>query len=99
MLLSDYGEMPTPIFVTSWTLTFFAHDVENFECVQRLYDSILASHPLMIVYIMCACILAHRDEIVENYADFQSSVSFFIFKAPLTKMNSLEMVERIIERA
>ena len=64
MLISDYGQLPTPIFVTSWTLTFFSHDVENFASVQRLYDALLASHPLMIVYLMCACILTYRDELV-----------------------------------
>ena len=99
MLISDNGQQPTPIFVTSWTLTFFAHDIENFASVQRLYDVILASHPLIIVYLMCACILAYRDEIFANYDEFQSSVCFFVFKSPLTKLNSLEVVESLIERA
>ena len=29
-LVSDDGCLPTPLFVTSWILTVFAHDIENF---------------------------------------------------------------------
>ena len=77
----------------------FAHDIENFACVQRLYDVVLASHPLMIVYLVCACILAHRDELEENVDEYQSSVCFFVFKSPLLKLSNLEQLERIIEQA
>ena len=99
MLVSDDGLQPTPIFATSWTLTIFSHDVENFACVQRLFDVVLASHPLMIIYLICACILIYKEELYENAEEFQSSVCFFVFKAPLLKLNDLEQVEKIIERA
>ena len=29
-LVSDEGLQPTPVFATSWILTFFSHDIENF---------------------------------------------------------------------
>ena len=90
MLVSDDGLQPTPIFTTSWNLTIFAHDIENFSSVQRLYDVFLASHPLMIVYLVVATIMLYRDELYDNVNEFQSSVCFFVFKAPLTKLNQLD---------
>ena len=99
MLVSDDGLQPTPIFATSWILTLFSHDVENFACVQRLFDVVLASHPLMITYLVCACILAYQNELEENAEEFQSSVCFFVFKAPLVKLNDLNKLETIIAKA
>ena len=99
MLVSDDGLQPTPIFATSWTLTVFAHDVENFACVQRLYDVVLASHPLIIIYLICACILFYKEELIENADEYQSSVCFFVFKAPLIKLNDIQKVEKIIEHS
>ena len=96
MLVSDDGLQPTPIFVTSWILTIFAHDVEKFESVQRLYDVVLASHPLIIVYLVCATILAHSDLIYEHADEYQSSVCFFVFKAPLQRLSDSDTLERII---
>lgn len=32
-VVSDSGLQPMPIFCTSWILTVFAHDIENFDSV------------------------------------------------------------------
>ena len=53
----------------------------------------------MIVYLVVATIILYKDELYENVDEFQSSVCFFVFKAPLLKLNDLEQVEKIIERA
>ena len=99
MLVSDDGLQPTPIFTTSWNLTIFGHDIENLSSVQRLYDVFLASHPLMIVYLVVATIMLYKDELYENVDEFQSSVCFFVFKAPLVKLNQPDQVEKVIEMA
>ena len=88
-----------PLYTTSLTLTLFAHDVEKFECVQRIYDVVLASHPLMIVYLVVATILLYKEELEENADEYQSSVCFFVFKAPLQKLNQIENVETMIRTA
>lgn len=99
MLVSDGGLQPTPIFAASWILTITAHDVENFECVQRLYDFVLASHPLMQIYLVCAVILAYKGELEANAEEYQSSVCFFVFKSPLTKLSDPVELEKILMRA
>jgi len=88
-----------PIFTTSWTLTMFAHDLENFESVQRIYDVAVAGHPLLMIYIIVATIMVYRDELEEHSEEYQSSVCFFVFKAPLKKLESLDTVEQIISMA
>ena len=60
---------------------------------------VLASHPLVIIYLVVATILEHKEELEENAEEYQSSVCFFVFKPPLTKLNSIDVVERIIARA
>jgi len=98
-LASDDGLQPMPIFATSWILTTFAHDIESLEAVQRLYDVLLASHPLMIVYLCVAMIKLYEEELEENAEEMQSSVCFFVFKAPLKKLNSLDQVNRLVSLA
>ena len=51
------GAQPTPLFMTSWCLTLFAHDIQNLECTRRLYDLILVEHPLIIVYLCVSLII------------------------------------------
>ena len=86
-LVSDDGLQPMPIFATSWILTTFAHDIENFDAVQTLYDVMLASHPLMIIYLVVAMIKIHEPELEEYADEYQSSVCFFVFKAPIRKLD------------
>ena len=88
-----------PIFATSWCLTIFAHDIENLDCVQRLFEVFMASHPLIIIYLVVAIMLEYREELEDNADEYQSSVCFFVFKSPLLKLNSPDVVERIIARA
>lgn len=65
MLASDDGLQEMPIFTTSWILTIFSHDIENFDCVQRIYDAFLGSHPLFIIYLVVATIKAYEEELYE----------------------------------
>ena len=59
----------------------------------------MAGHPLLMIYIIVATIQVYRDELEEHVDEYQSSVCFFVFKAPLKKLESLETVELIISMA
>ena len=61
-----------------------------------MYDYFLASHPLSIVYLVVSTIILYKEELFENAEEFQSSVCFFVFKAPLTKLNNIDQVEKVI---
>jgi hypothetical protein len=54
----------------SWILTWFAHDVDDFPLVSRIYDACIASHPLFAVYIAAALIESKEDEILAAECEF-----------------------------
>ncbi|RUP43469.1 hypothetical protein BC936DRAFT_137129, partial [Jimgerdemannia flammicorona] len=42
-----------PFYTLSWVLTWFSHDLTDFDKVMRLFDLFMASTPLMPVYAAC----------------------------------------------
>jgi hypothetical protein len=48
-----------PFFCTSWLLTWFAHDAETIDEAARLFDALLCSHPLYIIYLVVAVSYQH----------------------------------------
>lgn len=42
-------------FCTAWMLTWFSHDMKQIEEVARVFDALLCSHPLFIIYL-CASV-------------------------------------------
>ncbi|CAK4707855.1 hypothetical protein LEN26_014535 [Aphanomyces euteiches] len=57
-------------FALPWVITWFSHDIDSFQDVARLYDVLLASHPIFSLYVSAALILLHRDTILACDADF-----------------------------
>ena len=47
-----------PYVTISWILTWFAHDVESWPAIRRIYDSCLASHPFFCIYLSAAVCVA-----------------------------------------
>eukprot|EP01062_Namystynia_karyoxenos_P063134 TRINITY_DN55954_c0_g1_i1.p1 TRINITY_DN55954_c0_g1~~TRINITY_DN55954_c0_g1_i1.p1 ORF type:complete len:451 (+),score=83.40 TRINITY_DN55954_c0_g1_i1:67-1353(+) len=59
-------------YALSWILTWFAHEYDGrLDVVSRIFDFLLASPPLMIVYLAAACTLSMRDELLlgDDFAD------------------------------
>ena len=52
--LNKYLKQVPPFFALSWVLTWFSHDIVRYHHVTRIFDFLLASHPLMVVYLSCA---------------------------------------------
>ncbi|GBG28854.1 TBC1 domain family member 20 [Hondaea fermentalgiana] len=46
-----------PMFALAWVLTGFAHSVQDLNVTARLFDIILASHPLLCIYLAAALVL------------------------------------------
>jgi hypothetical protein len=40
-----------PFFAVSWFLTWFSHDVHSLEDIARIFDALLCSHPVYIIYL------------------------------------------------
>ncbi|GMT14763.1 hypothetical protein PFISCL1PPCAC_6060, partial [Pristionchus fissidentatus] len=53
-----------PIFALSWPLTWFSHSLHSYNQIVRVFDSFVASDPLLPIYFSAACILYRRSEIM-----------------------------------
>lgn len=50
------------MFTLPWLLTWFAHSIDDYATIVRLYDLFLASHFLMPVYFAAALVLFRGSE-------------------------------------
>lgn len=58
------------MFCLSWCITWFGHDLEDYETLVRLYDLFLACpEPLMPVYLSACLVLDHSREILVQVRD------------------------------
>lgn len=54
-----------PFYALAPLITMYAHDLEEYRDVVRLFDFLLAQGPVMMVYLYTAIILPHRKDILE----------------------------------
>ena len=54
-----------PFFALSWLLTWFAHDVTNLEEAARLFDLMLASPPIMPLYVAVVVLTGARSALLD----------------------------------
>lgn len=56
-----------PVWALSWIITWFSHDVDDFDAVAKLWDDVLASkHAAFPLYVAAALVVAHRDELLAD---------------------------------
>ncbi|KAN0071510.1 Rab-GTPase-TBC domain containing protein [Elaphomyces granulatus] len=54
-----------PFFALAATLTLYAHDVQEYGDIARLYDFLLAHEPVVSIYLFTAIILSRKNELFE----------------------------------
>jgi len=47
-------EQVQELFTLSWVLTWFSHNLQSFDDITRIFDHLLASHPVMPIYLTVA---------------------------------------------
>lgn len=82
-----------PHFAIGWILTWFAHDIEDFELISRIYDACIASHPLFPAYLAAALIEQAKPMLTEVECEFSE-----MYKALRDIPQSADF-ERAIHRA
>jgi hypothetical protein len=55
-----------PYYAISWVLTWFAHDVDQWSTVTRLYDAFLAAHPMLCLYLAAALVARSYPDILHQ---------------------------------
>ncbi|KAI1386157.1 uncharacterized protein F4822DRAFT_409109 [Hypoxylon trugodes] len=69
-----------PYFALSDTLTMFAHNVQQYGDIARLFDALLAREQVFTLYIFAQIVLCRRDELFEH--DEPDMLHFALSKLP-----------------
>lgn len=54
-----------PFYALSGTLTMFAHNIEKYHDIARLFDIFLAREPVFSIYMFAQIVMDRRDEVLE----------------------------------
>lgn len=98
-LATHMGGIP-PYFALSAVLTLYAHDIEQYSDIARLYDFILAHEPVMTIYLFVALIIQRRNTLLAFESEDHDMMLFTLSKLPQTLQlqhligQSLELFEK-----
>ncbi|MCJ1408449.1 hypothetical protein MMC19_002524 [Ptychographa xylographoides] len=71
-----------PFFALAATLTLYAHEIEDYSAIARLFDFLLAEEAVVSLYVFAAIILSRKDELFEIPADEPEMLHFTLSKLP-----------------
>lgn len=80
--LASHLTLPHVHYALPATLTLYAHEIEQYSDIARLFDFILAHEPVMSVYLFAATILSRRDQLLEIPAEDHDMLFFTLQKLP-----------------
>lgn len=83
-----------PFFALSATLTLYAHDIQEYSDIARLFDFLLAHEPVVSLYLFVAIILSRKKELLDIPLDEPDMLHFTLSKLP----NPLDL-EHLISQA
>lgn len=71
-----------PFFALAATLTLYAHDIQEYGDIARLYDFLLAHEPVVAIYLFAAIILRRKKELLEIPVNEPEMLHFTLSKLP-----------------
>ncbi|KAJ5477438.1 hypothetical protein N7539_007582 [Penicillium diatomitis] len=71
-----------PFFALASALTLYAHDIEEYSDIARLFDFLLAQEPVVAIYLFAAIILSRKKELIEIPDDEPEMLHFTLSKLP-----------------
>ena len=71
-----------PFFALAATLTLYAHEIEDYGAIARLFDFLLAEEAVVSIYVFAVIILSRSDELFEIPADEPEMLHFTLSKLP-----------------
>ena len=83
-----------PFFALSGTLTMYAHDIQEYGDIARLFDVLLAQPAVFSLYLFASIVLQRSDELFETPTDEPEMLHSILSKLP----KPLDL-ERLIENA
>lgn len=71
-----------PFFALASTLTLYAHDIQEYSDIARLFDFLLAREPVVAIYLFAAIILSRKKELMDIPVDEPEMLHFTLSKLP-----------------
>lgn len=71
-----------PFFALAATLTLYAHDIQEYSDIARLFDFLIAQPAVVSIYFFAVIILSRRDELFEIPADEPEMLHSVLSKLP-----------------
>lgn len=71
-----------PFFALAATLTLYAHDIQEYSDIARLFDYLLAREPVVAIYLFAAIILSRKKELLEIPLEEPEMLHFKLSKLP-----------------
>ena len=71
-----------PFFALASTLTLYAHDIQDYADIARLFDFLLAQPAVVSVYFFAVIILSRKKELFEVPAEEPEMLHFLLSKLP-----------------
>ena len=80
--LAGHLTMPHPNYALPAALTLYAHEIQEYSDIARLFDFLLAHEPVMSLYLFAAIIISRRSDLLEIPADEHDMLFFTLQKLP-----------------
>ncbi|KAI4650035.1 uncharacterized protein J4E78_008316 [Alternaria triticimaculans] len=79
-----YEHLPKsqPSFALAGTITMFAHNIQDYKDITRLFDFFLARHAVMPIYLFAAVVLSKREELLEYEKEDEDILYVMLGKLP-----------------
>ncbi|OAL42995.1 GTPase-activating protein gyp10 [Pyrenochaeta sp. DS3sAY3a] len=79
-----YSHLPQsqPSFALAGTITMFAHNIQNYADITRLFDFFLAGHAAAPIYLFAAVVLSRRDELLDIDKEDQDILYVMLGRLP-----------------
>lgn len=71
-----------PFFALAATLTLYAHDIQEYSDIARLFDFLLAREPVVAIYLFAAIIISRKKELMDIPVDEPDMLHFTLSKLP-----------------
>ena len=71
-----------PFFALAATLTLYAHDIEDYGDIARLFDFLLAHEAVVSIYLFAVIILSRKEKLLDISVDEPEMLYFVLSKLP-----------------
>jgi hypothetical protein len=80
--LYDHLPKSQPSFALAGTITMFAHNIQDYKDITRLFDFFLARDAVMPIYLFAAVVLSRREELLEIDKEDEDILYVMLGKLP-----------------